>query len=105
YRIHVTALPGCPDIVLRQRKKAIFVHGCFWHGHSCKRGARTPKTHVKYWTGKIARNRSRDRTVIRALRSLGWGVMVVWECQLRNIEHVEKRLLHFLGGHGDTARR
>lgn len=75
-------LPGSPDIVLPARKVAIFVHGCFWHGHGCKRGARVPLTNTEYWINKITKNRKRDATVHRKLRLLGWTPHTVWECQL-----------------------
>jgi len=74
----------------------VFVHGCFWHGHRCKRGARVPKTNVEYWTEKISRNRIRDvRTRIR-LRKLGWRVFTVWECQLKSESTIERKLKDFL---------
>lgn len=79
---HAADLPGEPDIVVRSRRVAIFVHGCFWHGHACKRGARVPQTRRAYWLAKIARNRARDRRVRRRLRRLGWHVFTVWECRL-----------------------
>jgi DNA mismatch endonuclease (patch repair protein) len=83
YRLHSKHLPGRPDIVFAGRKKAIFIHGCFWHGHPCKRGARMPKTNVAYWRAKIERNQLRDQHNIRALRKAGWRVKVIWECELK----------------------
>jgi DNA mismatch endonuclease (patch repair protein) len=80
-RYNVPYLPGKPDIAIHALKVAIFVHGCFWHGHGCKRGARTPKTNVEYWVAKVARNRARDRRTAAALRQAGWSVITVWECQ------------------------
>lgn len=82
YRLHVKTLPGTPDLVFRSRRKIIFVHGCFWHGHDCRRGARIPKTNIQYWKEKISRNRQRDARVLDTLRELGWSVFTVWECQL-----------------------
>ena len=81
--LHDSSLPGAPDIVIRSRKIALFVHGCFWHGHTCKRGSRIPKTRRDYWTAKITGNRTRDRRTRRRLRRLGWHVFTVWECQLK----------------------
>ncbi len=84
YRLHRADLPGKPDIVYGRRKLAIFVHGCFWHGHDCARGARAPKTNADYWRAKIARNRARDARVADELRELGWRTLVVYECALKN---------------------
>ncbi len=83
YRLDGSALPGRPDVVMKGRRLAVFVHGCFWHGHDCPRGARTPKTNTPYWTGKIARNRARDAAAVTALESMGWRAVIVWECELR----------------------
>ena len=83
YRLHHPQLLGHPDLVFVSRRKVLFVHGCFWHRHSCSNGQSTPATRVAYWSAKFERNQQRDRTVRRTLRKLGWGVMVVWECQLR----------------------
>lgn len=96
YRLNRKDLPGCPDIVLPRRKKIIFVHGCFWHGHDCVRGARVPKQNRTYWREKIARNVFRDRRNIRALRTMGWGVMVIWECALPKLDALQGRLRRFL---------
>jgi DNA mismatch endonuclease (patch repair protein) len=82
YRLHAADLPGRPDIILRGRRLALFVHGCFWHGHDCRRGARQPRQNAAYWTAKIARNRSRDGAARAALEAMGWRVVVVWECAL-----------------------
>lgn len=84
YRLHARDLPGKPDLVFPRFRSVIFVHGCFWHGHDCARGARTPKTNRAYWTKKIARNRERDAENAAALRSASWRVRVVWECALRD---------------------
>jgi DNA mismatch endonuclease (patch repair protein) len=83
YRLHGKALPGKPDLVFAGRRKVIFVHGCFWHGHDCARGARQPKTNAGYWSAKIARNRDRDRAHLAALRAQGWQVRFVWECEIK----------------------
>jgi DNA mismatch endonuclease (patch repair protein) len=96
YRLHPKDLPGRPDIVFRRLKKAIFVHGCFWHGHTSRRGARTPKTNRDYWNEKIARNRGRDREHIRRLRRAGWRVLVIWECKLANLPATAGLLRRFM---------
>ena len=83
YRVHLNNLPGTPDIAVRRYKMAIFVHGCFWHGHEgCSRG-RLPKSRLDYWSTKIDANRSRDATVEAELNREGWRQLVVWECQIR----------------------
>jgi DNA mismatch endonuclease (patch repair protein) len=84
YRLHRADLPGKPDIVMPGRRLAIFVHGCFWHGHDCARGARVPKANRDYWTGKIGRNRARDGVTCAALEAKGWRVETIWECELKD---------------------
>lgn len=96
YRLHRPDLPGRPDIAFIGRKRALFVHGCFWHGHSCKRGARTPKANAAYWIAKIDRNKARDAAAQTALRRAGWRVLVVWECELKDEDAVERRLREWL---------
>ncbi len=96
YRLGGARLPGKPDLVFAGLHKAVFVHGCFWHAHSCARGARAPKTNAQYWSAKIARNRKRDQATMSALRALGWRVLIIWECALHNERTVEKRLSRFL---------
>ena len=81
YRLHRKDLPGKPDMVFPARRIALFVHGCFWHGHPCKRGDRMPATNVDYWREKIARNQRRDTANRLLLRELGWTPVVVWECE------------------------
>ena len=83
YRLHVRSLPGAPDLVFPRLKKVIFVHGCFWHRHRCQAGQSMPASKVEYWEAKFAANRRRDQRHRRQLRSLGWQVLVIWECQLR----------------------
>jgi len=92
-------LPGKPDLALPKFRSVVFVHGCFWHGHRCRRGARVPRTNVEYWTQKIARNRTRDANTRALLRNLGWGVLTVWECQLRDEAAVKRRIAIFLKKH------
>lgn len=92
YRLNRRDLPGKPDIVLPGRRLAIFVHGCFWHGHDCARGARIPKSNRDYWLAKVARNRARDETVRTQLTAAGWRVAVVWECELKQPQTLEARM-------------
>ncbi len=96
FRLHRRDLPGKPDLVFAGRKKAIFVHGCFWHGHDCPRGAREPKTNTEYWHSKIARNRERDMKNETRLAALGWRTHVVWECELKDRGELANRLKSFL---------
>jgi len=92
YRLCRADLPGRPDIAYGRRKLAIFVHGCFWHGHDCARGARMPKTNRDYWQGKIARNRARDAAHLEALAALGWHTLVIHECELKDLAALAARL-------------
>ena len=92
YRLNRADLPGKPDIVYGRRRLAIFMHGCFWHGHDCKRGARMPKENAAYWRAKIARNRARDAANLKALAARGWRTLVVFECALKDKPTLEKRL-------------
>ena len=82
YRLYVKSLPGRPDIVLRKWRTAIFVNGCFWHGHECESNRRRPMTNAQFWQDKINRNRERDARNQSLLQAAGWHVIVVWECQL-----------------------
>jgi DNA mismatch endonuclease (patch repair protein) len=92
YRLHRKDLPGRPDIVLPGRKLALFVHGCFWHGHDCARGARVPKQNRDYWVAKVGRNVARDGRSREALATLGWRVETIWECDLKDAAALEGRL-------------
>jgi DNA mismatch endonuclease (patch repair protein) len=103
FRLHRADLPGKPDLVFPARRKVVFVHGCFWHGHDCARGARAPKRNADYWSAKIARNASRDAAVQTALARLGWRGHVVWECALRDPAGVAVALRAFLGDPGAVA--
>jgi DNA mismatch endonuclease, patch repair protein len=107
YRLDRKDLPGRPDIVMPGRKLAIFVHGCFWHGHDCTRGARVPKANRDYWTAKIGRNRARDIDARAKLEALGWRVETVWECDLKDAAALELRLEELLAAsprrHGPTC--
>ena len=96
YRLHRKDLPGSPDVAMPGRRLALFVHGCFWHGHDCARGARVPKQNRDYWTAKVARNRIRDAAARAALEGLGWRVETIWECELRDAAALEARLAAML---------
>ena len=98
YRLHRADLPGTPDIVYGRRKLAIFVHGCFWHGHDCARGARAPRDNAEYWREKIARNRARDAADLDKLAALGWRPLVVYECALRDRAALRATLQAALAG-------
>jgi DNA mismatch endonuclease (patch repair protein) len=98
YRLHRKDLPGHPDIVLPGRRLALFVHGCFWHGHDCARGARTPKQNRDYWLAKVARNRARDAAAAQALAAMGWRVETVWECDLKDPQALDMGLSALLTG-------
>lgn len=96
YRIHSKKLPGRPDIVFHGRKKIIFVHGCFWHGHEgCNKG-RPPKSNIHYWVTKLENNRKRDLEKQSELIKLGWKVLVIWQCELKNMELLRIRIIEFL---------
>jgi DNA mismatch endonuclease, patch repair protein len=90
-------LPGRPDFAFPALRKAILVHGCFWHGHDCKRGARQPKDNSAYWATKIAGNRARDAASAAALVAGGWKLLVVWECQIGDRARLARQLQRFLG--------
>lgn len=96
YRLHRKDLPGKPDLVFSPRKKVIFVHGCFWHGHTCKRGDRTPRENRDYWTKKIERNKERDREHLKTLKKDGWRVMTVWDCEIKGADVLADRMSAFL---------
>jgi DNA mismatch endonuclease, patch repair protein len=96
FRLHRKDLPGAPDIVLPGRRLAIFVHGCFWHGHDCPRGARVPQQNRDYWLGKVGRNRTRDAANRQALEIQGWRVETMWECELKDDAALRQRLTDLL---------
>ena len=101
YRLHRKDLPGRPDIVFASRRKVIFVHGCFWHRHadpSCKI-ARMPKSRLDFWGPKFAANQARDERDVAALEKMGWNVLVVWECGLRDVDGLRETVTRFLEGH------
>jgi DNA mismatch endonuclease (patch repair protein) len=98
YRLHRRDLPGSPDLVFPGRRKVLFVHGCFWHGHpdpECPRSHR-PKSNRKYWEPKLRRNRQRDDENRVRLMALGWEVLVIWECETRDLDRVAKTVRRFL---------
>ena len=99
FRLHRRDLPGKPDIVLPKHRTVIFVHGCFWHGHDCARGARMPKTNAAYWRAKIARNRARDEKTLAAYAAMGWRALVVYECELKDRTALAARLAAALQHH------
>lgn len=103
FRLHRRDLPGKPDLVFPTRRKAVFVHGCFWHGHDCPRGGRVPKDNRDYWVAKIAGNRRRDEVNLRALQKQGWRALVLWECELKDEAALRERLTDFLGDAGVSA--
>jgi DNA mismatch endonuclease (patch repair protein) len=103
YRLHRKDLPGSPDIVLPGRRLALFVHGCFWHGHDCARGARVPKANRDYWLGKVGRNRTRDLASRDALAALGWRVETIWECDLKDADALGVRLTDLLAVQPSTS--
>ena len=92
YQLHRKDLPGNPDIVMPGRRLALFVHGCFWHGHDCARGARVPQANRDYWLGKVGRNRARDIASRAALEAAGWRVEALWECEMKDEAALAERL-------------
>jgi DNA mismatch endonuclease (patch repair protein) len=83
YALHKRDLPGTPDLVFTSKRKIIFVHGCYWHGHTCKYGRAQSKSNTDFWEDKISRNQRRDRRILRELRAAGWSVATVWECSIK----------------------
>ncbi|HBP5365761.1 TPA: DNA mismatch endonuclease Vsr [Pseudomonas aeruginosa] len=96
YRLHWKGAPGHPDVAFVGRRKAVMVHGCFWHGHCCKIGSREPKTNRDYWLPKIERNRQRDVKQLAELARLNWSVLTVWECELRDLDALSTRIAAFM---------
>ncbi|MBK8457238.1 MAG: DNA mismatch endonuclease Vsr [Phyllobacteriaceae bacterium] len=97
YRLHYGRLPGKPDIVFPARRKAIFIHGCFWHRHNCPKG-RLPKSRLDYWIPKLEANTERDRRKIAEIEALGWTVLVVWQCEMADVERLIRKLVAFVDG-------
>ena len=96
FRLHRRDLPGTPDLVFPKLRKVLLVHGCFWHGHDCARGARMPTSNAEYWRAKISRNMARDVASQAALKSQGWRTAVIWECELKDLPSLRRRLARFL---------
>ncbi|MBK3403451.1 DNA mismatch endonuclease Vsr [Methylorubrum populi] len=103
FRLHRKGLPGSPDLVFASRRKVVFVHGCFWHRHPSCRKASTPKTRPEFWRAKFARNVERDAKNERDLRAAGWEVLIVWECETRDVAELARVLHAFLGEAGGTV--
>lgn len=97
FRLHSKHLPGHPDLVFASRRKVIFVHGCFWHRHDCSAAA-LPTSNREYWQAKQNRNAKRDKRSAANLKQLGWSVLIVWECEMKDRDKLTNRLLRFLGG-------
>lgn len=96
YRLHGKGIPGRPDLVFRSRRKVIFVHGCFWHRHPRCKLTRLPKSRLDFWKPKLERNRARDREVQKELRDAGWSLLVIWECEVGDVEDLTARIHSFL---------
>ncbi|MDA8172204.1 MAG: DNA mismatch endonuclease Vsr [Nitrospiraceae bacterium] len=96
YRLHVSDLPGHPDMVFPSRRKIIFVHGCFWHQHNCAMGARMPKSKIGFWKKKLEGNKKRDSEIMQRLKKDHWSVLVIWECQIKKTEALKARVKKFL---------
>jgi DNA mismatch endonuclease, patch repair protein len=96
YRLHRKDIPGKPDIAFVGCRKVIFVHGCFWHGHSCKEGLRQPKSNIEYWQQKIAGNQVRDAKIAERLHDNRWAALTLWECELKKLAPLTARLTRFL---------
>lgn len=99
FRLHRSDLPGKPDITLPKHKKIVFVHGCFWHSHENCLRAKRPTTNKKFWYEKLDKNRLRDEENVRKLEQLGWDVLTVWTCEIRNTDKLKQKLLAFMEGH------
>ena len=96
YRLHSRDLPGRPDIVFHGRRKAIFVHGCFWHSHGCAKG-QAPRSKLDYWGPKLRANQVRDTATAQKLERLGWSVLTIWQCEIKDMPTMEATLVAFLG--------
>jgi DNA mismatch endonuclease, patch repair protein len=103
YRLHRRDLPGQPDLVFPGRGKTIFIHGCFWHGHDCRKG-KLPKSRTEYWTAKIKANQDRDARVVARLEDACWQTLSVWQCELKSLDATGRVLRKFLGPPGSKHR-
>ncbi|MFK4385888.1 very short patch repair endonuclease [Bradyrhizobium sp. USDA 223] len=97
YRIHLGGVPGRPDVAFTKRKKAVFIHGCFWHAHENCRVFKLPSSRKEFWERKFENNKARDKRLLEAAEEAGWQTLVVWECELSNLGRVSRRLKRFLG--------
>lgn len=96
YGLHNRKLPGSPDIVLRKYKTVIFINGCFWHGHEGCKYYRLPKSNIEFWQTKLERNRQRDIETVKALKTKGWRVITIWECELRTFIQRSETLIQLV---------
>lgn len=97
FRVQYSKVPGRPDVAFPPRRKAIQVHGCFWHNHQNCSLSRTPKTRTEFWEAKFAANRERDQRLAKAAREAGWELMTIWECEVADFQTLQRRLTTFLG--------
>jgi len=96
YRLHYSNLPGKPDLVFPGKRKVIFVHGCFWHRHDCSKGKSLPSNNSEFWRKKLSDNVIRDSKNINDLKKLGWGILVVWACEIKSLESLARKLIEYL---------
>ena len=96
YRLHEKDLLGKPDLVFKSKRKIIFVHGCFWHGHDCRAGRNHPASNLDYWNAKLERNMKRDANNLKTLKREGWRVLIIWECEIKDAQKLRARLERFL---------
>ena len=96
YRLHVSTLPGRPDLVFKSRKKVIFVHGCFWHQHFCRSGLRRPKSNEEFWDLKLDENVERDKKNQEMLDEMGWETLIIWECEIKDADSIENTIYGFM---------
>jgi DNA mismatch endonuclease, patch repair protein len=104
FRLCDKKLPGSPDLVFKRHRVAVFVHGCFWHHHECRKGA-LPRTRTEYWAAKFARNKARDHANTEALAAAGWTVLELWECEVRNEEWLNEKLIETFRLNGQRPRQ
>lgn len=96
YKLHCKNLPGTPDLVFTKKNKVIQVNGCFWHYHACNK-CKIPKSNEEFWLEKLTRNKERDKKVQESLQTIGWSVLTIWECEIKNTETLKERIQAFLG--------
>lgn len=96
YRLHYSNLPGKPDLVFPGKRKVIFIHGCFWHRHDCKKGKSLPSNNGEFWQKKLSDNKVRDQKNINDLHELGWKIFIVWECEIKDIKSLNQKLLDYM---------